>query len=228
MDVSDIERELMLKQYHQECKKIRDNFDTKYQSCFYLQSYYRDYIKANNLSIENGTLRPWVKECLDKNGDFSGELFAMSRCKDDYNALAKKYEKYLTLNPNKHRWIMISPVPLDNSPDCAFKMIDLYKKLCSLKIDNYIACVEGHVSDGYRPHIHMILFDLKTRPNRIIEKLAKHFSCAKNFIQCKNSTEFERNFNYIKGIKQIDKMPRVKLDREERLRDGIPDYLDKR
>ena len=218
-----MQRELMLKQYTAECKKIRDNFDTKYAGCFHLQPYYREYIKSNNLSPED--LRPWVKECLDDDGLFSGEKMAMSRAEDDYNALAKKYEKYLAVDPNKHRWIMISPVPL-NAPN--FKMVDLYKKLCSLNLDNYIACVEAHVPDGYRPHIHMILLDIKTRPNRIVDKLSKHFKCAKNFIECKNSTEFERNFDYIKGNKQKDKMPRVKLDREERLRDGIPEYLDKR
>lgn len=225
MDVSapDFERELMIKQYNQECKKIRDNFDTKYQSCYYLQPYYRDYIKSNNLSPEH--LRPWVRECLGEDGLFSGEKMAMSVCTDDYKALAKKYEKWLVVNPNKHRWIMISPVPLN---DNGLKMIDIYKKLCSLKLNNYIACVEGHVPDGYRPHIHMILLDINTRPNRIVEKLAKHFGCAKNFIQCKNSTDFERNFNYIKGHKQDDKMDNVKHDREERLRDGIPEYLDKR
>jgi hypothetical protein len=213
----------MLKQYHQECKKIRDNFDTKYASCYYLQPYYRDYIKANNLSIENGTLRSWVKECLDKNGDFSGELFAMSRCKDDYNHLAKKYEKYLAVNPNKHRWIQISPDPKKYPT-----MLELYKKLCSLNLDNYIANVEAYTQHGYRPHIHMILFDIKTRPNRIIDKLSKHFNCDKNFVECKNSTEFDRNFNYIKGNKSPDKMPNVLLDREERLKEGIPAYIDKR
>lgn len=224
MDVSETERYLMIKQYNQECKKIRDNFQEKYRGAYYIQPFVNDYIKSEGLTPEMLKNTP-LYDLLDDNGDFSGEKLAMDNCKTDYKALYKKYEKYLKFDPNKHRWIMISPVPL-NAPN--FKMVDLYKKLCSLNLDNYIACVEGHVPDGYRPHIHMILLDIKTRPNRIVDKLSKHFKCAKNFIECKNSTEFERNFDYIKGNKQKDKMPRVELDRAERLRDGIPEYLDKR
>ena len=233
MDVSDTERDLMIKQYNQECKKIRDNFQEKYRGAYYIQPFVNDYIKSEGLTPEMLKNTP-LYDLLDDNGDFSGEKLAMDNCKSDYKALYKKYEKYLKLDPNKHRWIMISPVPLNahkkEVPADAFKvkMVDLYKKLCSLNLDNYIACVEAHVKEGYRPHIHMILLDIKTRPNRIVDKLSKHFNCAKNFIECKNSNEFERNFEYIKGNKQKDKMPRVKLDREERLRDGIPAYIDKR
>ena len=221
MDTSLIKQDLMVKQYNAECKKIRDNFDKKSEGAKYIGVYMKEHIKNNHLKFED--LAPWAQSCIDSNGDFSGDLLALGIAEADYKNLTKKYEKYLSLDTNKHRWIQISPDPKKYP-----KMLDLYKKLCSLKLDNYIANVEAYTKNGYRPHIHMILLDTYTRPNRIIDKLSKHFNCDKNFIECKNSREFDRNFNYIKGNKNPDKMPNVLLDREERLRDGIPEYLDKR
>lgn len=125
-------------------------------------------------------------------------------------------------NPTKYSWVGINP-----SPEVYKTMRNLYERLEELPLTNYYACVEGHTKEGYRPHIHMILFT-HHKPYRMIEKLAKHFKCEKNFIQYKNMTQFyNEKMDYIKGIKTDEKEEFVNLDIEERDFSNIPHFIEK-
>ncbi len=161
---------------------------------------------------------------VDIDGNFDPQKLVMDIGEYDYKQLGMKYDKYLKKEePNKHRWIQISPDPI------RFKtMLELYKHFSQINLDDFIGCVEAHTENGYRPHIHMMLFDMHTRPNRIIKKLSNYFECKENFIHCKISTDFKRNYEYINGNKCNEKKCFVDSDKSERERDGIPHVIDKR
>jgi len=154
--------------------------------------------------------------------------------KQSMEKLNLKYNfKDLSADRLNHMWVMISPDPIikykymfeEKETKNTIKL--LYQKLKALNIkEKYIATVEAHTKEGYRPHIHMILYS-NQRPNRIIDKFSKYFNCEKNFIECKTSYNHSINLKYLKGDKQDEKKEYVEADRVEREQNQIPHLIEK-
>ena len=160
---------------------------------------------------------------LRDNPEYDPDAFWLNSFNTELELLKKKHGISDKDNPTKYSWVGISPDPTVYST-----MSALYERLLELPLNNYIASVEAYTKEGYRPHIHMILFT-HHKPYRVIDKLAKHFKCEKNFVNCKNMTQFyDEKLSYIRGDKdEIGKQQYVIQDREEREREGIPHVIEK-
>jgi len=159
---------------------------------------------------------------LPDRANWSGAEFWESCLNTELKKLDLQYEKYLPKPAFTYMWVGIDP-DIKLYPT----MLSLYEKLDKLQGFEFKAVVEGHTENGYRPHIHMILFT-KICPNRIIKTFSKHFRCAENFVEAKNFKCFyEDKLDYIKGNKKKDKLDLVKKDMQERQLNRIPDLIEK-
>lgn len=156
--------------------------------------------------------------------NWSGTLFWEACLNAELKKLNLAYEQYLPKSDDKvkYTWVGINP-DVNDYPT----MLSLYNKLNALKNWKFEAVVEGHTPNGYRPHIHMILYT-KIRPNRIVDTFSKHFKCAKNFIEVKNMKQFySEKQDYIRGKKAKEKISFVELDKQERDENKIPHLVEK-
>lgn len=155
---------------------------------------------------------------LGDDGLFDGHKYWLDCLQSELTLLEKRYDGIIAKKDvAKYMWIGINP---------KFDSMDqLYNKLKTLPLGNYTATVEGYTKEGYRPHIHMLLIT-NHKPYRIIDKLASHFNCEKNFIQAKNMTKYyDEKMNYLKGNKIDEKKEFVEKDIKERDESGIPHII---
>lgn len=215
MDASELAtKKAMLSLMHQEIKAVGDRF-AKNPGMF--QGEFEDMVRADRDKV------PWPPSMANEDGEFDGAKVRQDCLETEIRAITRKYAKYLDTGKGKtHRWIGINPPCGDHE----FK--DLYDKLNNLELANYQAVVEAHTELGFRPHIHMILYDIDTRPNRIITKLSKHFKCATNFIECKTSNKLTEHLEYLKGNKKDEKKELVKQDIALRTQMGIPHFINRK
>lgn len=216
----------MLQLYQLEKKKVIENAQAR--KSFYTTTLQQQMRSKYTYDFEG---KP-VLRCPNPEDDpikdranWDGELAWFDHLQSALNNLDKKYEKWLPQPKIKgsFQWIGINPPAED------FTMKTLYDELDELNLTDYTASVEGHVEGGgYRPHIHMI-YTGSIRPNRIIDKLSKHFNCKPNFIQTKTlkNTQKSLKLDYINGIKCLEKQPYVDLDTLEREEKKIPRIINK-
>lgn len=148
-----------------------------------------------------------------------------------YDGLKKEVED-LNLAHNRvsgrtHHWIGINPPPKQ------FTMTSLYERMAEaiskygmFEEGQYMFSVEQNTSGGVRPHIHLFLIS-NTRPNRIIETLAKHFKIGKPSIDIKTYRKnllWKEHISYIIGSKKEDKMECVEQDNIDREILQLPKY----
>ena len=150
-----------------------------------------------------------------------------------YKALKNLQIKYFGQDKDCHTWIGINPCVLgDKSPqlknlwDKTKNLIGRYK---CVPTEGLAFCVERNVSNGIRPHIHlMIIGKQDDRPAHIAKTLAKYYGCPQNLIDVKKfskKTMFTEHLNYIKGIKKESKQPQVIADKRDRIKENVPDYF---
>lgn len=160
--------------------------------------------------------------------EWSGTEFWEQCFNAELKQLNLAYEKYFPKNNEadddniKYTWVGINP-DIKEYPT----MLSLYNRLKELPkiFQHFEAVVEGHTKNGYRPHIHMVLFT-KVKPYRIVQTLSKFFKCQPQFVEVKNYKKFySEKIDYIRGKKDKEKMPYVLKDREERLENNIPNTL---
>lgn len=186
-------------------------------------------------------LKPWYEGDLqrtirsaksDENPDpifnraeWSGTEFWEQCFNAELNKLQIQYERYIDPMDEgdvRYMWVGIDP-DIKNFPT----MLSLAIRLSELNNYKFKAVVEGHTENGYRPHIHMILFTT-IRPNRIIKSFSKFFQCKENFIEAKNNKKFyQEKLDYINGKKTANKMKYVEADRKEREKYEIPHIIEK-
>jgi len=189
----------------------------------------KDKIMRNHLERKSWFLGPlqeqmrkstieFLPKDLDENNEWCGSKYWLSCLQAELKLLENKYSEYLPKRDiAKYMWIGINPKYDD--------MKSLYDKLQTLPLGDYTATVEGHTKEGYRPHIHMLLIT-HHKPYRIIDKLAAHFKCEKNFIEAKNYTKYyDEKMNYLKGEKIDEKKVYVEKDIKERDESGIPHLI---
>lgn len=163
--------------------------------------------------------------------DFDGHAFWADCYETEKRSILARQESYFCKSrgydtTDKHFWIGVNPV---SAKQTEIKMINLYNTLKGssvLKKWHYEAVVEGNTDEGYRPHIHMILYSPLHHPNRIISKLSKLFKCDKNFIDCKTDYKLSIHKNYIRGIKTDSKLGHITMDRIEREEYSIPHIIE--
>ncbi len=150
-----------------------------------------------------------------------------------YKALKKLQIKYFGQDNDCHTWIGINPCVLgDKSPQLK-KLWDKTKNLMGrykcIPNEGIAFCVERNVSNGIRPHIHlMVIGRQEDRPAHIAKTLAKYYGCPQNLINVKKFTKktmFKEHMDYIKGIKRDIKQPQVIADKKDRIAEGVPDYF---
>lgn len=106
------------------------------------------------------------------------------------------------------------------------KMLKLSLKIFGLKYFSFVNMVlEKHRANGIHHHTHLLVkFVNKEPPSKIVgwifqSKDIQKFVLAKNFIDYKGvgkkepCASFDTYHNYVRGIKQEEKIPYVKLDR---------------
>lgn len=149
-----------------------------------------------------------------------------------YKAIAELREKYYGSHDECHSFIGIDPSGLSMKQlwDKTKQLEGRYKWLPS---QDMAYSVEQNVYDKTgavkkRPHVHlMIRGTLHHKPSYIAEKLSKHYGCESNFVDVKKYTKnraFTEHLEYIKGNKQDNKCPLVKLDITDRETLGIPHF----
>jgi len=181
----------------------------------------------------NNTQPREADDPLPNRTEWSGEVFWEQCLNAELNKLNLAYEKYLPNDDKvKYTWVGINP-SIEHYPT----MLSLYLQLEKLTVPNnsinvnrrcdwkYEAVVEGHTKQGYRPHIHMILYT-KIKPGRIVDSFSKHFKCEKNFVEVKNMKSFyHEKKNYIRGKKDDSKIKYVEQDKKEREDNNIPHLI---
>lgn len=129
-----------------------------------------------------------------------------------------------------HHWIGINPPPDRYSLEELYNAIQECISKYSLFVEgSYSYTLEQNTAGGIRPHIHLFLIT-KTRPNRIIETLAKHFKVAKPSIDLKTYRKdllWEEHLSYINGDKKSEKMENVAQDNLDKFNLGIPQTIGK-
>ena len=124
-----------------------------------------------------------------------------------------------------HHWIGINPPPDKYTLlELASAIQDATAKYTMFEVGSYAYTLEQNTTGGIRPHIHLFLVT-ETRPNRIIETLAKHFKVAKPSIDLKTyrkSILWEEHLAYINGDKKSEKMEHVTQDNIDKRDLGIP------
>jgi len=113
----------------------------------------------------------------------------------------------------RHLFITIS-LPLDYD----VKKCNLFTpKILPCCDDEALWCFEFYGKNlQYHPHIHLLIKTTKKLDKkRIIQKLAKHFNIAYNFIDYKYSAYkhlFNQRVDYVKGLKTDSKSPQLTKD----------------
>jgi len=211
--------------YNLEKKKLVEDFD-RYRGWWReLEPYMRSNIRP--LSDYQGNIIGYEeKEEHLLTPEWDADAEHLKFFKESLEKLNIKYNfKDLSADNLKHMWVMISVNPMTGREITSMEMA--YQQLQKLNItDKYIASVEAHTEHGYRPHIHMILYS-NQRPNRIIDKISKHFKIEKNFVQCKTSYSHSINLKYLKGDKAKEKQQYVEEDKLERVKHNIPHIIEK-
>lgn len=164
--------------------------------------------------------------------EFDGHAFWADCYETEKKKILSRQENYFCKSrgydiTDKHFWIGINPVPIQKK-EKNFKMINLYtifKNSSVIKKWNYEAVIEAYTDEGYRPHMHMILFSPLHHPNRIIKTLSKLFQCDPNFIDCKTDYKLQIHKNYIRGNKTETKLGHIHDDNQERIEYNIPHLL---
>jgi len=134
--------------------------------------------------------------------------------------------KHFGARDKDHIWIGINP-PVDFEKYSLVKLQKLMQSFFknhkyTMLSDYAVYCVEQHTDNGVRPHIHFMAvgsYPTKTKPNRWIEHLSKHFKIEPNFIELKiykKNYLLEEHKDYIKGIKRETKQDHVAEDHSER------------
>jgi len=160
---------------------------------------------------------------ITERSSWSGTVFWESCFKAELNKIEQQYSTLLApKDAIRFMWVGIDP-DITIYPN----MLSLFNRLKELSSRfNFQAVVEAHTENGYRPHIHMILFT-KDRPNRIVSTFSKFFKCKPNFIEAKNMKQFyQEKLEYIKGNKTASKLKYVEADKKERKDLGILDLID--
>ena len=208
--------------YNLEKKKLVEDFD-RYRGWWReLEPYMRS--KVRPVSDFQGNIIGYEdKEEHLLTPEWDADAEHLKFFKQSMEKLIIKYNfKDLSGDRLKHMWVMISPDPKKYT-----SIEHLFLHLGDMKIsEKYIATVEAHTKEGYRPHIHMILYSNR-RPNRIVAQFSKHFDCKTNFIECKTSYNHSINLKYLNGDKQDEKKEYVEADRVERENNSIPHLIEK-
>ena len=206
----------MLQLYHMEKKKLIESFDNR--KPFFTGELQASVRRPFTYDFEGNKIPRSEEDYIEDRENWDGLSFWFDCFQTELRKLDREYDKYLPKPAKKYMWIGINP---------QYKtMLELYNDLKKLKLDKYVACVEAHTEQGYRPHIHM-LYTGHHKPYRIIEKLSKHFNCKTNFIEAKNYTKYyDEKISYIRGEKTDDKIQYVEKDKIERKKDNIPDYVE--
>lgn len=209
----------MLQMYAQERKKIIDDFTQR--KSFYLGELQNHVRRPYKLDFDGNPIPRPQPDPIQDRANWNGEKCWFEHLESALKTLEEKYKPYLNFkSPKKYMWVGINPPP-------DYTMKSLYDKLEELKLDRYIAVVEGHTENGYRPHIHMI-YTGHHKPYRIIDKLSKHFNCEPNFIEAQNCKfYYEEKIDYINGKKTQSKLPLVEADKAERNQYNIPHIVEK-
>ncbi len=154
---------------------------------------------------------------------FNGTLEWQKTMEQSLAKLKDEYEPYFEKEENNpaHMWVGINPYSKDNSKADITSLYQLLENLNKLK---FYACIEAHTDNGYRPHIHMMLFT-RHKPYRVRDILSKNFQCEKNFIQTENSSLYDAHIEYLRGNKVATKSHLVEADRREREQKGIPHLI---
>lgn len=184
-----------------------------------LEDQYMKY-KANYISLfpkglvmEDGTIMP-LDDILQK--------LVYEGLTSDLKKLEITHQK---TSGKTHHWIGINPPPDKYTLlELASIMQDATAKYNMFEEGSYAYTLEQNTSGGIRPHIHLFLITT-TRPNRIIETLAKHFKVAKPSIDLKTYRKdilWEEHKSYINGDKKSEKMDNVAQDNLDKFNLGIP------
>ncbi len=149
-----------------------------------------------------------------------------------YKALKKLEIKYFGKDEDCHTFIGINPcIKGDKSPQLKNiwnKIIDNLGRYVAVPKEGIAFCVERNTIEGIRPHAHLFIAGKHTqRPAVIADAIAKWFGVKSSFIHVdkfKGRSSFERNLNYIKGIKTDKKDSFMAADKKDRIAEGVPDY----
>lgn len=196
--------------FRKEKQKLEDEYvryKDNYQSLF-----------PKGMVMEDGTIWP-LDEILQK--------LVYDGLKSDMKKLEKTYSK---TSGRTHHWIGINPPPNKYTLlELASAIQDATAKYNMFEEGSYSYTLEQNTSGGIRPHIHLFLIST-TRPNRIIETLAKHFKVAKPSIDLKTYRKdilWNEHLDYINGNKKTEKMENVAQDNLDKFELGIPQTLGK-
>lgn len=131
-------------------------------------------------------------------------------------------------NGRSHHWIGINPPPEQYTLGTLYEaMVQAIGKYNMFEDGSYMYTLEQNTSGGIRPHIHLFLVT-NTKPNRIIEYLAKHFKVGKPSIELKSyrkDTLWNEHISYISGEKKDEKMEHVKQDNLDKENASIPKFV---
>ncbi|AXH77445.1 MAG: putative replicase [Cressdnaviricota sp.] len=154
---------------------------------------------------------------------FNGTLEWQKTMEQSLAKLKHEYEPYLEKDEplKQHMWVGINPYSDNDSTADIDKLYQLLENLNKLK---FYACIESHTENGYRPHIHMMLFT-NHKPYRVRDILSKNFKCKKNFIETQNSSLYDAHIEYLRGNKVNTKLQFVEADIKEREEKGIPHFI---
>ncbi len=86
--------------------------------------------------------------------------------------LKRRYFPPIPPEEDNHLWIGINPPPDTISLESLHKkLITILSKYKWIEPDKYLATLEAHTDNGFRPHIHLMIISHE-KPNRVISALA--------------------------------------------------------
>ena len=149
-----------------------------------------------------------------------------------YDGLKQEIEKLQIIHGKNggrtHHWIGINPPPEQYTLESLYEaMAEAIGKYNMFEVGSYMYTLEQNTSGGIRPHIHLFLIT-NTRPNRIIDTLAKHFKIKKPSIELKTYRKnilWKEHISYISGDKRAEKMENVVQDNLDKEIRSIPKYV---